>query len=124
MKERYAFRYNEFLIQKQQKIFDVAGSKNPLLDDIKARFEGVPFTDGISPLLKLGVCVKQTHKDLEKLLPLTDVYGADAVRLALIENMPLTDENLTGCWRFVGNFWRYCQTQKKNLLPCFEVIHS
>lgn len=111
MKERYAFRYNEFLQQRKEqgKIFEKEKSLNVLLCDVKARFQGKGFVKGDSSLSKLGVRVNGTFSLPENWKELTDMYGADALRIALIENIPLSDENLTGCWRFIGNLWRTLQ---------------
>lgn len=120
MKERYAFRYNEYLQQEFEhgKVFDFSVQKDLLLSDVDARFHGAPVVTGDSPLSKLGIRFTQDSKKLHDLVDLTDTYGADAVRIAVIEGLPLNDENLTGCWRFIGNLWRLLKTSS------FDVAQS
>ena len=108
MTERYAFRYMEFLIGQTEKgkIFADCADKNPLIADIDARFKGVPFSDGQSPLADFGICVSSDDENLQKLRPDVMDYGADALRVALLENkMPLSHNQKAAGWRLVDKLW-------------------
>ena len=130
MKERYAFRYNEFLQQQKEtgKIFASDNCLNALLCDVDYRYKGKEFIHGNAAFSKLGVRVNGNLNLTGNLDFLTDTYGADAVRIALIEELPLTDANLTGCWRFVGNLWRLLKQEKLNAnfsdLKIYECIQN
>ena len=108
MTERYAFRYTEYLIgqKEENKIFADVPDKNPLLADIGARFKGVPFDEGKAPLALFGIHVSQSNDDLQKLSADVADYGADALRVAVLENkLPLTHQQKAAGWRLVGNLW-------------------
>ena len=127
MKERYAFRYNEFIQQQKEagKLFSLESFSDALLSDVDFRFQGKEFENGESPFFKLGVHVNGNLNFKGDLNFLADTYGADALRIALIENMSLTDQNLTGCWRFIGNFWRLLKTMRLHQeLSDFKVYES
>ena len=96
MKERYAFRYNEFLQQQKEtgKIFASDNCLNALLCDVDCRYKGKEFINGNAAFSKLGVRVNGNLNLTGNLDFLTDTYGADAVRIALIEELPLFEEPL------------------------------
>ena len=127
MKERYAFRYNEYLQQQAQKgkVFALDGTGgNALFNDIAARLQGKAFVSGISSFSKLGIQCDGDFQDSDEIIPLADIYGADAVRLALVEGLPLTDENLTGCWRFIGNLWYDLKTNLRTAELCDKAVYK
>ena len=108
MTERYAFRYTEFLIEQteQDKIFACATGDNPLLADIEARLKGIAFGKGQAPLAAFGIRVQLDDENLQKIKADTADYGADALRVALLENkMPLSHNQKAAAWRLVGKLW-------------------
>ena len=108
MTERYAFRYTEYLIgqKEESKIFADVSDENPLLADIGARFRGMPFDEGKAPLALFGIRVPLSDDGLQKLSADVADYGADALRVAILENkLPLTHQQKAAGWRLVGNLW-------------------
>ena len=108
MTERYAFRYTEFLIgqKEENKIFADAEKENPLTADIFARFKGNLFIDGKSPLALFGIRVPTDDKNMQELIPDVADYGADALRVVLLENkLPLTHPQKTAGWRLADKLW-------------------
>ena len=108
MTERYAFRYTEFLIgqTEKNKVFVTDENDNPLIGDIKSRFKGLPFVDGLAPLSFFGVRVLKDDKNIQSLSDDVADYGADALRVALLENKkPLSHNQKAAAWRLVDKLW-------------------
>ena len=108
MTERYAFRYTEFLIgqTEENKLFATGENDNPLIADIDARFKGMIFVEGQSPLSSFGIRVSKDDKIMQSLSNDVADYGADALRVALLENkMPLSHNQKAAAWRLVDKLW-------------------
>lgn len=108
MTERYAFRYTEFLIGQAQKdkVFADAIGDNPLIADIDARLRGLSFAKGQAPLIAFGIQVLTDDEILQKIKVDTTDYGADALRVALLENKkPLSHNQKAAAWRLVDKLW-------------------
>lgn len=118
MTERYAFRYTEYLGQKRHEncVFDAKTDADPLKADILSRFWGKELTAGFSPLAPLGILVQSPMtKAFQELIDDASDYGADALRVAYLENkMPLSHNQKAAAWRLVDKVW---QMMKDSDLP-------
>ena len=104
MTDRYAFRYVETTVQSSWRNSFWAEGTN-LLDDVSARFEGekVIFKDISAPALYWGVLTPVCEE--KPAFELVDSYGADAVRLAMLQPGGLSEQTLTGAWRLMNALW-------------------
>ncbi len=119
MTERYAFRYTEYCVaQKEAQVLfnsNTAENENPLLADIAARFKGSVAGVGEVALAALGIRVAADNADLQALTADAPDYGADALRVAVLENnLPLTHNQKAAAWRLVDKMWQFLE-QKPNL---------
>ena len=108
MTERYAFRYTEFLIGQKEtdKVFADTSSENPLIADICARFKGAHFVNGKASLSALGIRIQKNDKSLQKVAEDVADYGADALRVATLENkLPLSHNQKAAGWRLADKLW-------------------
>ena len=90
---------------EQKKLFDYE-DVTPLLSDVGARMQGLPFFDGYSSLSFLGIRVDLKDDTLMFLKDDVSDYGIDALRVVLLENkFPLTHAQKASGWRLADKLW-------------------
>lgn len=102
MTDRYAFRYVETTVQATWRNKGWAQGDS-LADDVTARLTGAAWTAREAPGRTWGVltpvCKEQPPFEL------IDSYGADAVRVTMLQPGGLSDAALTGAWRWMNALW-------------------